>query len=129
MLPATFVSKTLNAMKLKTAAQTHGRARRQHARRDDRRDGVRRVVKAVDEVESERQSDHGDQRERSSGVLQHDPFEDVRDVFTAVGRSFEVVVDVAPLEDIERRSSANRWRGRAWRARGGRFGRPRSRDG
>ena len=64
MFPATLVSKTMNAMKLNTAAQTHRRARREHARRHDRGDRVRGVVEPVDEVEGKRQGDHGDQRER-----------------------------------------------------------------
>src|SRR4029078_11416756 len=36
----------------------------QHPGRDDRGDGVRRVVKPVDEVEDQRDADEGDNREK-----------------------------------------------------------------
>ena len=42
----------------------HGLSRRQHARRDDRRDRVRGVVKAVDVVEDERDGDQRQNREQ-----------------------------------------------------------------
>ena len=77
----------------------HGQARRQHTRRDDRRDGVRGVVEAVDVVENQRDDDDEadgaeQQAQRESPVLDDDAFDDVRDVFAAVGDALEVVVEL-----------------------------------
>ena len=63
---ATRVSSENAATKLKKAAHDDRDLRRQDARPDDGRDGVRRVVEAVDEVEGER--DERRRRERRSSA-------------------------------------------------------------
>ena len=80
----------------------HG-LRAQHAGRHDGGDGVRRVVKAVHEVEHQREriSSTSDMRlgefhaseSAASGVFEHDALDHVRDVLALVGRRFEHLVD------------------------------------
>jgi hypothetical protein len=52
MVRATAVPKVKAATKLKKAAQSHGDARRQHARGNHRGDGVRGIVEAVEKIEA-----------------------------------------------------------------------------
>ena len=60
---ATAVPKAKAATKLKNAAQITALPGRQHARRHDRGDRVRRVVKAVDVVERQGDEDEEDDDE------------------------------------------------------------------
>ena len=75
---------------------------RQHARGDDRGNRVRGVVEAIDVVERQRDADERHDGDKSrihrSGVLDDDAFEQVGDVFTAVGGSLEEVEDLLPLD-------------------------------
>src|ERR1019366_10772056 len=74
-----------------------GRERAEYAGAHDRRDRVRGVVEAVDEVERERDQDDrenvDDQGTSRSAVLEGDALEDVQDVLTLVDRVLDVVVE------------------------------------
>jgi len=64
------------------------------------RDGVRRVVEAVDEVEGEGREDHEPSSSSgASGILERHALEDVGGVLAPVGGRFQRLVDLFPLED------------------------------
>ena len=83
-----------------------GGERAQHARADDRRDGVRRIVEAVDEIEDERDQDDrddvGDHVTSALRVLEGDALQHLRDAHAAVDRALERVVHLLPLDHLER---------------------------
>ena len=93
---ATAVPKTNAATKLKNAAQMTALPGRQHARRDDRRDRVGGVVKAVDVVEDERDED-----EAADGPEEHQRLA-VLDRRRLRGRWRRPRSGRSPLEEVER---------------------------
>src|SRR5439155_18784535 len=105
----------------------HGLRRSQDSSRDDCGDRVSRVMEAVDEVEPEGESDNEDDEEQFPvhqqlafaaatkkgsdasllelplgclGILEDDGFEDVSNLLRAIGGALELIVDVAPFDDI-----------------------------
>ena len=85
----------------------HCLAWREHARRDDGRNRIGRVVETVDVVEDEGDDDQPTDGEEvgvhpRSGVLDDYALEHVRDVLAPVRRVLEKVQDLLPLDDGDR---------------------------
>src|SRR5207244_8791880 len=105
----------------------HGLRRSQDSGGDACGDRVRRVMEAVDEVEPEGESDNEDDEEQFPvhqqlafatatkkgsdasplelpagrlGILEDDGFEDVSNLLRAISGALELVVNVAPLDDV-----------------------------
>jgi hypothetical protein len=77
----------------------HRIVRPQDSRRDDGRNGVRRVVQAIEKIECQSDSDQADEKgkgavhDRASDMLDHDAGDPVRDVLEPVDDFFEMTIE------------------------------------
>ena len=87
-------------MKLNDAAQKTAMPGREHTGGDDGGDRVRGVVEAVDEVEHQRNRNHGIQQEwrsHASGVLDRNRLDDVRSSLDCIDGSLHGFDDIFPF--------------------------------
>src|SRR4029450_11588069 len=84
----------------------HRKTRREHARRDDGCNRVRRIVKTVDVVEDKRQEDEDDDESQSCGhgetllsMLDNHTLNNVSHVLATIDRSFELFVNLFPFQN------------------------------
>src|SRR6266481_423890 len=81
-----------------------GAERREHARGDNRGDGIGGVMPAIREFEGQGEKDDDEKKSEAvhrSGALEDDAFDDVRNVFALVNSSLDDFEDFFPLDDLD----------------------------